>query len=80
MSHVLNDGSEVRKHERFFVQTQKGTHGKLSPFEEVVIKMLTQREKTIMLVTFCLTFCFTLIVLTCPITAFLIISSIVKHS
>ena len=42
--------------------------------------MLTQREKTLMLVTFCLTFCFALIVLAYPLTVFLIVSLIVKNS
>ena len=41
--------------------------------------MLTSREKTLVVVTFCLTFCFALLVLVYPLTAFLIISLVVKH-
>ena len=42
--------------------------------------MLTQRERVLMVVTFCLTLCFALIVLAYPLTAFLIVSLIVKNS
>ena len=45
-----------------------------------IIKMLTNREKTLMLLTFCFAFCFALFVLVYPLTAFLIISLIVKHA
>ena len=42
--------------------------------------MLTQREKMLMIITFCLTFCFAIIMLTYSITEFLIIFIMVKHS
>ena len=43
-------------------------------------RMLTRREKTLIVITFCLTFAFALIVLTYPLTEFLIISLVVKNS
>ena len=45
----------------------------------LTLNMLTRREKFLIVLTMCLTSTFTLIVLTYPITAILIVFLILKH-
>ena len=45
LSHVPNNGIEIREHERLLVQTPKRTYEELSPFEEVVIKNVNAERK-----------------------------------